>query len=109
MIQIYGSQLKLRIGIHTGDVVGSVISLNKPRYLIWGASTIIANHMESSGEVGHVNVSWEAMQKLDALELSMLNIQIPTTVAFESDFDALPQDKSFLLTCDDISGKIDSQ
>ncbi|CAE7450000.1 gca, partial [Symbiodinium microadriaticum] len=33
----YGSNLKLRIGIHTGDAVGSVISLNKPRYLIWGA------------------------------------------------------------------------
>jgi class 3 adenylate cyclase len=56
-LQRYSCDLKLRIGIHTGDAVGSVISLIKPRYLIWGASTIIANHMESSGEAGFVNLS----------------------------------------------------
>lgn len=49
--------LQMRIGIHSGSVLGSVISLNKPRYLIWGATTETANMMESSGDAGAVHIS----------------------------------------------------
>ncbi len=49
--------LDMRIGIHSGSVLGSVISLNKPRYLIWGATTETANAMESLGVPGTVHIS----------------------------------------------------
>ena len=49
--------IELRIGIHTGSVIGSVISLNKPRYLVWGSDTQVANAMESLGVPGSIHVS----------------------------------------------------
>ncbi len=50
--------LQLRIGIHTGNVIGSVVSLVKPRYLVFGPTSNSANYMESSGIPGTVNISW---------------------------------------------------
>jgi len=47
----------LRIGIHTGPVIAGVIGSKKFTYDIWGDSVNIASRMESSGEVGKVNVS----------------------------------------------------
>jgi len=47
----------LRIGIHTGPVVAGVIGSKKFTYDIWGDSVNIASRMESSGEVGRVNIS----------------------------------------------------
>eukprot|EP01041_Mallomonas_annulata_P007530 gene7530-15421_t len=47
--EICNVDVQMRIGIHTGSVMGSVVSLNKPRYLVWGPSTLIANAMESQG------------------------------------------------------------
>lgn len=47
----------LRIGIHTGPVVAGVIGSKKYTYDIWGDTVNIASRMESSGEVGKVNVS----------------------------------------------------
>lgn len=47
----------LRIGIHTGPVVAGVIGSKKFTYDIWGDTVNIASRMESSGEVGRVNIS----------------------------------------------------
>ncbi|MBK8805323.1 MAG: hypothetical protein IPO21_01205 [Bacteroidales bacterium] len=47
----------LRIGVHTGPVVAGVIGSKKFTYDIWGDSVNIASRMESSGEVGRVNIS----------------------------------------------------
>ena len=47
----------LRIGIHTGPVIAGVVGSKKFSYDIWGDSVNIASRMESSGEVGKVNVS----------------------------------------------------
>lgn len=55
--QLRGSQLNMRIGVHTGDVVGGVIGTNIVRYDIYGSDVITANKMESSGEAGKINVS----------------------------------------------------
>ncbi|KAE9038708.1 hypothetical protein PR003_g4647 [Phytophthora rubi] len=49
--------LQMRIGIHTGSVVGGVVGIKKPRYLIWGRHTVIANLMESRGVPGRIQVS----------------------------------------------------
>lgn len=48
---------ELRIGIHTGQLVAGVVGKNKFAYDIWGDTVNLAARMESSGEVGKVNIS----------------------------------------------------
>ncbi|RHZ23030.1 hypothetical protein DYB26_000920 [Aphanomyces astaci] len=49
--------LQMRIGIHTGKVVGGVVGIKKPRYLIWGSQTVVANSMESKSIPGRIQIS----------------------------------------------------
>jgi class 3 adenylate cyclase len=48
---------ELRLGINTGSLVAGVIGRNKFAYDIWGDTVNLASRMESSGEVGKVNIS----------------------------------------------------
>lgn len=48
---------EIRIGIHVGKVVSGVVGSRKFAYDIWGDTVNTAARMESSGEVGRVNVS----------------------------------------------------
>ncbi|DAZ98200.1 TPA: hypothetical protein N0F65_005332 [Lagenidium giganteum] len=56
--------LQMRIGIHTGKVVGGVVGVKKPRYLIWGHHTVVANLMEARGTPGRIQVSEDTYQHL---------------------------------------------
>ncbi len=47
----------LRIGIDTGQVIAGVVGRNKLTYDIWGTTVNTASRMESSGEVGKINIS----------------------------------------------------
>ncbi|MDX2360238.1 MAG: adenylate/guanylate cyclase domain-containing protein [Crocinitomicaceae bacterium] len=47
----------IRIGVNTGPVVAGVIGVRKFAYDIWGDTVNTAARMESSGEVGKVNIS----------------------------------------------------
>ena len=47
----------MRIGIHTGKIVGGIIGTKVVRYDIFGQDVLIANKMESNGRAGAVCIS----------------------------------------------------
>ncbi|MEZ4738513.1 MAG: adenylate/guanylate cyclase domain-containing protein [Flavobacteriales bacterium] len=48
---------QMRLGIHTGPVIAGIVGVKKYAYDIWGDTVNVASRMESSGEVGAVNIS----------------------------------------------------
>jgi len=48
---------EMRVGIHTGPVIAGIVGVKKFAYDIWGDTVNTASRMESSGEVGQVNIS----------------------------------------------------
>ena len=52
----------MRIGIHTGDIIGGVIGTDIVRYDIYGPNVLIANKMESNGEKGRIMISDETFR-----------------------------------------------
>ena len=48
---------KMRVGIHSGSVVGGVIGSEKLSFDLWGETVNVASRMESSGEPGKINIS----------------------------------------------------
>ena len=59
------ADLKLRVGVHSGPVIGGVIGHHKFTFDIWGETVNIASRQESHGIVGRVNISdatWRQVQ-----------------------------------------------
>jgi class 3 adenylate cyclase len=59
------ADLRLRVGVHSGPVIGGVIGHRKFAFDIWGGTVNMASRLESQGLPGRVHVSagtWAAVK-----------------------------------------------
>jgi class 3 adenylate cyclase len=61
------ADLRLRIGVHSGPVIGGVIGNRKFAFDIWGETVNIASRLESQGVGGRVHVSAATWRKVEDL------------------------------------------
>ena len=64
----------MRVGLHTGPVVAGVAGVQKLQYDIWGDTVNTASRMESSGEVGQVNISEATYRSVVGSPLSVVGL-----------------------------------
>uniref|UniRef100_A0A8C8SX67 adenylate cyclase n=1 Tax=Pelusios castaneus TaxID=367368 RepID=A0A8C8SX67_9SAUR len=64
------NNFRLRVGINHGPVIAGVIGARKPQYDIWGNTVNVASRMESTGELGKIQVTEETGKILQKLGYS---------------------------------------
>lgn len=57
--------IDMRIGVHSGTVIGGVMGACKWQYDIWSRDVIIANALESTGVAGQIHITGQALELLD--------------------------------------------
>ena len=61
------AELRLRVGVHSGPVIGGVIGHRKFAFDIWGETVNIASRLESQGVAGRVHVSAATWRNVEHL------------------------------------------
>ena len=61
------ADLRLRVGVHSGPVIGGVIGHRKFAFDIWGETVNIASRLESQGIRGRVHLSAETWRQVEGL------------------------------------------
>lgn len=47
----------MRIGVHTGSIIGGIVGTEIVRYDIYGSDVVVANKFEEHGTIGKVHIS----------------------------------------------------
>ena len=61
----YSLNLNMRIGMHTGDIIGGITGSNLVRYDVYGLDVLIANKVESNGLPGEIAVSRQTRNMIE--------------------------------------------
>jgi adenylate cyclase len=61
---VEGKQIRFRIGINSGSVVGGVIGRKKFVYDLWGDAVHVASRMESHGVAGEIQITQSTYEQL---------------------------------------------
>jgi class 3 adenylate cyclase len=61
-----GTQLAMRIGIHTGPAVAGVLGTKRFLYDVWGDTVNVASRVESAGRAGSIHVTDAVVQQATA-------------------------------------------
>jgi class 3 adenylate cyclase len=71
--------LQLRVGVHSGPVIGGVIGSRKFAFDVWGETVNVASRLESQGVAGRVQVSsrtWELVRdRFDAEDRGPIHLR----------------------------------
>ncbi|CAD8110446.1 unnamed protein product [Paramecium primaurelia] len=76
--------LDMRIGVHTGSIIGGVLGTELVRYDIYGPDVLIANKMESKGAKGFVQVSQETKDIIEKEFPDLFRFEYKQSIEFES-------------------------